>query len=227
MSHYDESPVNPLPFVVVLLAGSIFCVEAVLQLAERGIIGGPAGIGWRSQALRDYAFFSDYFHQMWAQNYWPLEHVQRIVTYAFVHVSFVQTVFVIVFILALGKMVAEVFAAWAVLVVFFGAVIGAGLFYWLVLPGNHGLVGGFPGAYGLIGAYTFLYWLRQVATGGQQHQAFMMIAFLMGIQLLFSLVFQSGIDWVADLVGFACGFGLSFLVNPAGWTRLTQWLRSR
>ena len=56
--------------------------------------------------------------------------------------------------------------------------------------------------------------------GAQQGRAFTLIAFLMGIQLLFGLVFGGQKDWVADLAGFATGFGLSFFLAPGGWARM-------
>ena len=124
-------------------------------------------------------------------------------------------------------MVGERFSGFAVVVVFFGSAIFAALVYGLLLDDDFPLFGGFPAAYGLIGAYTFLYWLRQVATGGPQMQAFMLIVFLMGIQLVFGLLFGPRNDWVADLAGFVAGFGLSFLVVPGGFQRLLGWLRDR
>jgi len=44
----------------------------------------------------------------------------------------------------------------------------------------------------------------------------------MGAQLVFGLLFGLQNDWVADLAGFACGFGLSFFVSPGGWMRMRK-----
>jgi membrane associated rhomboid family serine protease len=63
--------------------------------------------------------------------------------------------------------------------------------------------------------------------GGPQARAFTLIGFLMGIQLLFGLLFGGNKDWVADFAGFAAGFGLSFLVSPGGWGRVVDRLRQR
>jgi membrane associated rhomboid family serine protease len=87
------------------------------------------------------------------------------------------------------------------------------------------LIGGFPAVYGLIGAFTFLLWRSLALIGANQARAFTLIAFLMGIQLVFGLMFGLQKDWVADLVGFACGFGLSFFVSPGGWTRMRGRMR--
>lgn len=224
---YDESPLNPLPMVVILLAGTIFAIEMIFQLGERGLIGGPTAVGWRLSAMTDYAFSGDVLDQMIARNLWPTEHLIRFVTYPFINGSFSQAIFVIVFILALGKMVGEIFSGVAVLVIFFGSAIMGALVYGLALNDPYPLVGGFPAAYGLIGAYSFVHWVRLKITGEPVSQAFTLIAFLMGIQLIFGLLFGGSNDWVADLTGFVTGFALSFVVRPGGWAHLMGLLRQR
>jgi len=227
MSHYDESPINPLPISVMILALAMVVPELVFQAGENGLIGGPTAIGWRADALDRFAFYPDIMDWMAQRGSWDPIHLLRLVTYPFIHASFTSTVFGIVFTLALGKMVGEAMSNLAVLVIFFGAAICAALVYWLVLNDPFPIFSGFPSAYGLIGGYTFLLWLNAVATGGQQVQAFSLIAFLMGIQLVFGLIFEVGNGWFADLVGFFAGFGLSFLVVPGGFKRLMTFLRSK
>ncbi|MDJ0825591.1 MAG: rhomboid family intramembrane serine protease [Rhodobacter sp.] len=226
-SPHEESPFNALPPVVVGLALAIFGVEAAFQLGARGIVGGPGAVGWRLAAVQDYAVIGDVFDQMLALNVWPAEHLLRLVAYPFVHASFTQALFVIVFVLALGKWVGEVVSGWAVLAVFFGsAVVGALVFAW-ALDDPIPLIGGFPAAYGLIGAFTFLLWANLRAAGGPEGRAFLLIGFLMGIQLVFGLLFGGGKDWVADLAGFATGFVMSFVVTPGGWARVVERVRQR
>lgn len=227
MSHYDASPVNPLPTSVIVLALALVVPEIIFQVGENGLFGGPGAIGWRAAAVERFAFFPEYLDWAVDTGRWPVEILVRLVAYPFVHISFLSTVFALVFVLALGKMVGEAISGATVLVVFLGSSVLAALLYWVLLNDPYPLLGGFPGAYGLIGAYTFLYWLRQVATGGPQSQAFQLIAFLMGIQLLFGLIFDTGNDWVADLAGFVSGFVLSFLMVPGGVARLIAWIRQR
>ncbi len=227
MHPHEESPVNPLPPAVILLALAIALPELAFQLGARGLAGGPEAVGWRLAAVQRYAFIGDVFDQMWARNFWPVEHVMRFVTYPFVHVSFTHMLFVLVFVLALGKMVGEVFSGLAVLVVFFGSTVLGALVFAVALDDPTPLVGGFPAAYGLIGAFSFILWMQLAATGGPRSRAFTLIAFLMGIQLVFGLLFGGGLDWVADLAGFAAGFGLSVLVSPGGWARVMRRLRQR
>lgn len=219
------SPVNPLPPVVLALFVIIMAIEALFSLGAQGIVGGPQAIGWRLGAIQGYAFSAEIFQWMLANNRWPGEHLLRFLTYPFIHAGFTHALFAGVMVLALGKFVGEVFRGWAVLAVFFGASAGGALIYGLLAGTGVPLIGAFPGVYGLIGAFTYLLWLRLGQEGGPQIRAFTLIAFLMGIQLVFGILFGGGRDWIADLAGFLFGFTLSFAVSPGGFARLRAKIR--
>jgi len=220
----DQEPhngaVNPLPPVVAALFLVIMGIEIAFFLGARGIVGGPAAVGWRLSAIQSYAFSGEIFDWMRDSGVWPVEHLIRFVSYSFVHTSFTHALFVGVFVLAMGKMVAEVFGSLAMLAVFLVSAMGGALIYALLLNDPMPLVGGFPAVYGLIGAFTFILWRRLGMVGANQTRAFSLIAMLMGIQLVFGLIFGGSADWVADLGGFATGFALSFFVSPGGLARL-------
>ncbi len=222
--HYTP-PVNPLPPVVVALVLFIMGIELAFTLGSRGLIGGPSAVGWRLDALQRYSFSPDIFDWMMQNGRWPLEHLMRFVTYPFVSGSFTQAIFVSVFVLAMGKMVGEVFGGIRMLIVFVFSGIGGALVYALLLDPAYPLVGGFPPVYGLIGAFTWLLWRNLSMVGENQARAFQLIAVLMGIQLLFGLLFGGTLDWVADLGGFATGFGLSFLLAPGAWAGIVNRIR--
>ena len=221
----NTSPVNPLPPVVIALFAVIMAIEAMFTLGAQGIVGGPQAIGWRLGAMQGYAFSAEIFQWMLTNNRWLPEHLLRFVTYPFIHANFTHALFAGVMVLALGKFVGEVFRGWAVLAVFFGASIGGALVYGFLVGSAVPLVGAFPGVYGLIGAFTYLLWLRLGQEGGPQMRAFTLIAFLMGIQLVFGILFGGSRDWIADLAGFGCGFALSFAVSPGGFARLRGKIR--
>jgi len=224
-SEHNTHAVNPLPPVVVALVLFIIGIELIFTLGTRGIVGGPSAVGWRLDALQSYAFSPDIFDWMVQNERWPFEHVMRFVTYPFVSANFTQAIFVCVFVLAMGKMVAEVFGGFQMLVIFVLSGVGGALAYALLLDPNYPLVGGFPPVYGLIGAFTWLLWRKLSLVGENQSRAFSLIAVLMGIQLVFGLLFGGTSDWVADLGGFATGFGLSFFLAPGGWARIVGRIR--
>jgi membrane associated rhomboid family serine protease len=224
---HNAAPLNPLPAVIWLLALPIIAMEVVLNLAASGVMGGATGIGWRQDAVQRFAFSPDFMRQMMESSYYPPEQLMRLISYPLVHLSFTHALFVVVFLLALGKMVGEIFRPWAVLVVFFGAALAGSLAY-TALPFIHTpLIGGYPPVYGLIGAFTFLLWTKLAHSGASQYRAFSLIGMLMGIQLLFGVLFGGGWDWVAELAGFFTGFFLSFVVSPGGWARVRQKIRQR
>lgn len=227
MQHPNASPMNPLPWIVWALTLPVVAMEIVLALGERGILGGVAGAGWRIQAMERFAYIPDLTRFVVGNGIFPAEAAMRFVSYIFVHGSFTHALFAVVLLLALGKMVGEIFRWWAVLVVFFGAAIIGAAAYTLVPWVRMPLIGAYPGTYGLIGAFTFLLWVRLAGTGSNQYRAFTMIGMLLGIQLLFGLVFGGGVEWVADLAGFATGFLLSFVVSPGGWSATMARIRNR
>lgn len=223
---YNEHPVNPLPPVVWLLAAPIILGEILFGLGTAGL-AGDAATGWRLEALQRFAFDPEMFRRMLANNIWPWRQVARIFTYPFVHASLTHAAMAIVFILALGKFVGEIFKPAAVAAVFFGAAIVGGLVYALLPFTSMALYGAYPGAYGLIGAFTWILWMR--IGGNPQHRAraFSLIGMLAVVQVVFAALFGGSSDWIAEFAGFGAGFGLSFLVAPGGWKRTLQRLRKR
>jgi membrane associated rhomboid family serine protease len=219
------SPVNPLPPAVTVLFLAIVGVEAGFSLGEQGMIGGPGAIGWRLDAIQQYAFFDQIFDQMRALGVWPAEHLMRFVSYLFVHGSITHAAFAGVILLAMGKMVAEAFGSLRMLVIFLASGIGGAALFSLLVDEPVPLVGSFPAVYGLIGGFTFVLWQNLSQMGQNQFRAFTLIGFLMFFQLIFGLLFGGNKDWVADVAGFVLGFGLSFVVSPGGWSRFRDRIR--
>mgnify|MGYP005996523785 CR=1 FL=1 len=221
----NENPVNPLPPVVVALFAVILITEAALSLGAQGLVGGPQAIGWRIAAMERFAFFSPVLGWMLETGQWPLDQLMRFVTYPFVHGTFTHALFAGVMLLAMGKMVGEVLGNLAVLIVFVSASIVGALAYGLLASTQVPLIGAFPPVYGLIGTFTYLLWLRLRDLGAQQLRAFTLIGILLGLQLVFGLLFGGGKDWVADLAGFATGFALATVLVPGGLAALRARLR--
>lgn len=226
MSHPENpSAINPLPPVIVALSLLILGIEIVLQMGARGLIGGPTAIGWRLGAIETYAFSGDIFWWMLGRGEWPPEHVMRFVTYMFVHANLTHAIFGCVLLLAMGKMVGEVFSPLATLAVFLLSGMVGALAYAVILQHQIPLIGAYPGVYGLIGAFTFLLWTRLGELGEKQARAFGLIGFLIAIQLVFAVIFGGTLDWIADVAGFGAGFLMSFFLVPGGWARIRDRMR--
>ncbi|MCB2110341.1 MAG: rhomboid family intramembrane serine protease [Defluviimonas sp.] len=224
---HDESPINQLPVAVWLIVLPIVAMEIVLSLGGAGLAGGPGAIGWRAEALQRFALSPQMLDQMLATGRFNADYAMRFLSYAFVHGNLTHAVFATVFILALGKFVGEVFANWAVIALFLAGVVAGGLVYSAVPGIEAALFGAYPGAYALIGGFTFIVWARLGAENANRARAFTLIGFLLGIQLLFGVVFGGAPDWIADLAGFGAGFLLSFVVGPGGPAALLRHIRQR
>ncbi|MBP9047437.1 MAG: rhomboid family intramembrane serine protease [Tabrizicola sp.] len=225
---HNAPPLNPLPWVVWLLALPLIAMEVVLSLGEAGVVGGPQAIGWRLQAVERFGLFPELLKFQWETGGHPIIELQRLVSYVLVHGSFTHALFAVVMVLALGNMVAGVFRWWGVLVVFLGSTVVGGAAYGLLVPGlRTQLIGAYPGIYGLIGAFTFLIWTKLALVGANRLRAFSLIGVLLAVQLVFGLLFGGGWDWVAEVTGFATGFLLSFVVSPGGFRRVVQMMRQR
>lgn len=227
MEKHNLSPFNALPPVVVALAVVIFGLEMMFQAATAGLLGGQAGVGWRLNAIRDYGVFDEIARFMWANGIYPPAEMLRLVTYPLIHGGFAHAAFVVVFVLAIGKMVAEVFSPLAFVALFLGSAVAGALGFVALMNSPFPLIGGYPGVYGLIGAFTFILWTRESLRGGNRARAFGLIGMLLAIQLLFGVIQGEFGPVVADLSGFLAGFLMSFVVSPGGWRRVLDKMRTR
>lgn len=221
----DPSPLNPVPPFALVLFLVILGIEAAFSLGARGLVGGPGAVGWRLAASEEYGFHPEILRWMIETGHYPMIHLRRLVTYAFVHGSFTHALFAGVLILAMGKFLAEVFRHWAVLTLFLVATVAGALAYGLMPGQQPWLIGALPGVYGLIGGFTYVLWLRLGQVGANQARAFTLIGVLMGLQLVFALLFGAAPTWVADVAGFVAGFAASVPLIPGGWARLRARLR--
>ena len=227
----NASPFNPLPAVLVALVVIIMGIEVVFQLAENGMLNDPQAIGWRLDMARRFGYNDAVFEWMLTNRTFPIEHALRVFTYGFVQVGLVPAVFVIVFILALGKAVSEYCNQFALLVIFLGSSVLGALAYSVIVDENYLLFGGYPGAYGVIGAFTWIQFITRYNSGQSVWPAFRLILFLLSIQLIYKFAFgRTSSEWVAEIGGFTSGFILAIFLETNGRaliSKLFSKLRSR
>lgn len=223
----EESPFNaipPVPLVLVLIMAGI---ELTLSAAANGYVGGAQGVGWRAQAFQDYAFAPAVLDQITTRGQYDINLFRRFVTYTFIHVNFTHALWGIVLLLALGKFVGEKFSALSFALLFLASTIGGALVYGLLSWQNAALVGAYPGVYGLIGAYTYIMWLALERLGDNQFKAFQLIGILLGLMLVYSMIFGSSATWIAEVAGFVIGLVISPLLAPGGWQAFLARIRQR
>lgn len=223
----SEPPLNPLPWVVWALCLPMIAMELVLQAGAAGLVGGPTAIGWRLTAYEELTFSTAMYREALTMGLWWDEVAKRLATYPLVHNNFINMAFSVALTMALGKWVAEVIRPIFVLLVFFAASVVAALIYGILPLGNQLLAGASPGVYGLIGAFTFALWARLIVRNGPQQSAFLLVGFLLGMQIVFAVGFGWYWAWLADLLGFLIGFALTALLVPGGWDHMLSRLRRR
>lgn len=226
---HNASPFNDVPPVAVIGALAIVGIEIVLELAQQGIIGGPAGVGWRSEAVQRYAIDGPLIDWMlFDGGRWQGDILKRFVTYPFIHGGFTHMMFGAVILLALGKYVGQVFSGAALAALWLGSAVAGALAYAVLTDTQALLIGAMPPDYGLVGAFTFILWRKARASGENPAMAFRMIGVLIGLQLMFALL-QGGVgaQVVAELAGFAAGFLLCFVLAPGGLAGIRAAIRKR
>lgn len=223
----EPSPFNSVPPLVVAIVVGAALIEATFALGQAGLVGGPRAVGWRLDALTDYAFAPNVLDWMLTRGDYAWDLTRRFVTYPFIHDSTLGALVGLAFLLALGKFVGEVFAPLNTAILLFVTTVTGALVFGLFAPPSEPLYGLFPPVFGLIGAYTYLLWRHLAATGGQQAQAFRLIGVLLAIQLIFAALFGTSSAWIAEVAAFVTGFAASILLAPGGWAAFRMWMRQR
>ena len=205
---------NPLPRAVWLLALPVLGVEAVLSLAEAGLVNWPGSAGWRTDAVQAVGITPALQGWMWDNRALPPEHALRYLAYGFVHLGAAQAVLVAAIVAGLGTACAPVLGS-ARLVAFAlaGQVAGA-LAFGMVAPQDGWLVGGYPLVFALAGIYAAQQW-----RAGAGARAFALLGVLVAGRLAVA-AFMGGRDFVADLAAAAAGFALASLLRPGVIARL-------
>ena len=218
LSEYNKPPVvNPIPTAILVIFFGITLVEAFLFFDLGGLIGKTGGAAERLLLIQNYGVPPKLANWMLGTGNLSIDNVFRFVAYPFVNLSSLSVVFASVLLLALGKMVGEVFSTLSVVLIWILSTILAAFFYSISATNGQILVGSYPGVYGFVGAYTFVSWIAlRLAKNKNQSQAFSLIVALMSVQLLFSFLFGTGQLWIADFAGFVTGFTVSFFLSPGG-----------
>ena len=223
----DPSPFNSVPLVPLVLVLIIAGVELTLTAASNGFIGGARGIGWRAGVFGELQFYPELITQIFERGVWSIDYLKRFVTYPFVHANFTHALWACVLLLALGKFVGEIIKPVAFAILFFLSSIVGALVYGALSWQNVQLIGAYPGVYGLIGAYTYLMWLTLGRLGENQLKAFQLIGILLGILLVYAMIFGSTPTWIAEVSGFLAGLFIAPLLAPGGWQSFVNRMRKR
>lgn len=220
----NDRAVNDLPVAIVGICLIVLAVELMLTAATAGLLGGAGGVGWRLEFVQQYSFVPAVIDVM-QQGQFDFEVMRRFITYAFIHDSMFHMLFAGALLLALGKFVGDIFSPLSTVLLFVVSTVFGALIYGTIVSTNYPLLGLYPAVYGFIGAYTYIVWLSLGSMGQNQLQAFRLIGILLGLQLVFGLIFGSRPTWIAELAASFIGFAASTVLVPGGWGALLRRMR--
>ncbi len=222
-----ERAFNPVSPIVVVLVLVMVGVELVFQAAEHGLIGGPQATGWRVEMMRFFGFHKAVFAHILKGGQIEPKVIWPFLSYLFIYRSFMHTLIAAALILALGKMIADMFSGLAVAVLFVACgLAGALAFGWLSKDGGFPLVGAYPVFYGFIGTFTWIQIFDLRAKGKSILPAFSSIIGLLVLRIGFMLYAGVANDWAADLAGLITGFLLAYILAPDGKDRIRGWVQA-
>ncbi|NOR62816.1 MAG: rhomboid family intramembrane serine protease [Rhodobacteraceae bacterium] len=223
----NQAAFNPVSPIVVVLVVAIVGIELVFQAAEHGLIGGPLAGGWRIEMMRFFGFHKAVFDHIVQGGEIEPKVVWPFLSYLFIHQSFMQMLIVSALILAMGKMISEMFSGLAVLVLFVVCGLAGALVFGLYSKeGGFPLSGAYPVFYGFIGTYTWIQIYALRAKGLSILPAFSAVGMFIVLRSGFALYFGVPNDWMADLTGLLTGFFLAFILAPDGKDRIKGWVRA-
>lgn len=227
MTEYNKPPViNPIPTAILAIFSGIVLFEAFIFFGFGDPLGNSGAAAKRMLLIQKYGVSPDLANWMLETGNFSNDYVFRFIVYPFVNLSSLSVIFAGVLLLALGKMVGEVFSALSVILIWFLSTTLAAFFYSISATNGQILVGSYPGVYGFVGAYTFVSWMTlRLTKNKNQSQAFSLIVALMSVQLFFSFLFGTGQLWIADFAGFVIGFIVSFFLSPGGIKGILSILR--
>ncbi len=222
-----EAAFNPVAPVVVVLVLAMVAVELVLQAQEHGLIGAMATGSWRHNLVSNVGFHKAVFDHILIGGKIEPKVVWPFLSYLFIHRSFMHMLVAAALLLAMGKMIADMFSGLAVVVLFVACgLMGALAFGWLSKDGGFPLIGAYPVFYGFIGTFTWIQIFDLRAKGHSILPAFSAVIGLVVLRSGFMLYAGLANDWSADLAGLITGFLLAYILAPDGKDRIRGWVRA-
>jgi len=225
--HRKQKAFNPVSPVVVVLAATILGVELVLQAGEQRLFGGPGAEGWRLELMRNFGFHKAVFDHVLTGGTLEPKVIWPFLSYIFINGDFIRVLISSALILAMGKMIADMFSTAAVLVLFIGCGLAGSLAFGLFsAKDGFPLIGAFPVFYGFIGTYTWIRIYEALAKKQSILPAFYPVIMFVILRTAFALMYGMSHSWMADLAGVITGFLLAYILAPDGKDRIRGWIRA-
>ena len=196
----------------IALAVLIAVPELLFFFADRSFGLLDAGADeLRRQAVVSFGFWPGQIHGQLESGSFGLNGLTVFVSYPLVHLSAVNAIFSILFILVVLRLLSGILRQSHCLMVFFGSAALGALAYYFLSGSDFPLMGASPGFLGLFGVAAAVAVMAGGPGGnpsiGRVGRTMLILpALLIGFEIVASLLFGGRGRWVADLAGFAAGF---------------------
>ncbi|MCY3878419.1 MAG: rhomboid family intramembrane serine protease [Rhodobacteraceae bacterium] len=214
INRFGHEPVfGRVPATVLLLAAAVGAVEVILAVLELNLWEIPQLAYPRVEAVKALSFDSQLFRTQFELGFIFDSASLRLVTFPFIHLNFIHSLFSVVFILVLGSLLCRLVHAMLLPTTFFLA-SAAGALGFALLPGSEfpllGATPGYLGILGLLGGLLLMMHGRENPAATPAMVAFPF--FLMGLKLVQDVAVGIPGYWSAHAVGFAVGLLISLAV---------------
>lgn len=186
---------------LVLLIGACVAVEAILSLADFGIV--PIA-RLRSLAIEYGAFWPGLLRD-WHPNY-PAQPWAMFLTHGFLHAGLLHLGFNMLTLWSLGRVVAERIGVLGFLCLYLVSMVFGALAYGAVMTSGQPMVGASGALFGLAGALVGWAWVSYPDTFASFRGTWKALAFLLVINVVMFLAFSGRIAWETHLGGFIAGW---------------------
>ena len=206
----EQAP-HGTPAVIVVLIGICVVIEAILTLADWGLVGTP----WLRKTVYEYgAFWPGLLHN-WRPNY-PGQAAAMFLTHAFLHGGLTHLAMNMITLWSLGRAVAERAGSLRFNLIYFGSAIAGAGFFAAITTSLVPMVGASGALFGLAGALVGWNWDDRRRQGLDLWPAVQAVLFLAGINLILWWAMAGQLAWEAHLGGFIAGWVLGRLLDPPG-----------
>jgi membrane associated rhomboid family serine protease len=193
-------PYRPPPPTLLALAGGIALIEAVLSLADAGVLLDPT---LRSRVFIAGAFWAGLLHG--DTPLFAAQPVTMFLTHALLHGSLLHMVMNMAILLALGRFTADRYGAGAVLPIFLLGAIAGGAVFGLIASTAYPAVGASGAVFAFLGVWIAWDWRRHRAAGVPAAPVMRRVAVLVGLNVLLYFGLDGMLAWEAHLGGFLAG----------------------
>ncbi|MBT8457250.1 MAG: rhomboid family intramembrane serine protease [Rhodobacteraceae bacterium] len=192
-----------LPVVTLVILLVCFAIEGTLVLADIGVIDRP-----RLRLLAyEFGGFWPGLLQDWQPNY-RAQPPLMFLTYGFLHGGPVHFAINMLTLVSLGNVVNLRVGAVAYAVIYCASILGGALVFGLLAPTLQPMVGASGALFGLAGAILAWQFADSRAAGQSLVGAWILAAFLLGLNLVMWWAMDGQLAWQTHLGGFLTGLAL-------------------